>query len=87
MARIIIDFLRQHNMKTIRWSSLNPAGKPIEQLWDETQRRLNHEAPRPTARLELDAVFLSSVVTGAKSLSETPFALHVPTVYSCLEHP
>jgi len=47
VARITIDFLRQHNVNLMEWPALSPDLSPIEHIWDELDRRLRRRHARP----------------------------------------
>lgn len=46
-ASVTIDFQCQYNMRTMPWPALSLDLNPTENPWDEIQRQLNQEVPRP----------------------------------------
>jgi transposase len=57
-ARATMDFLQQHNIRTMPWPALSPDLNPIEHLWDEVQRKLNEVRPTPMTAADLSVAFL-----------------------------
>lgn len=57
-ARVTIDLLLQHNIRTIPWPALGPVLSSTGHLWYEIQRWQNQVVPRPTTRVEVEAAFV-----------------------------
>ena len=47
IARLIMNFLRNENVLVMAWPSMSPDSSPIEQVWDEMDRRLRQRPNQP----------------------------------------
>jgi len=45
-ALLTMDYLQNHNITKISWSSKSPVLNPIELLWDELDRRVRQPQPK-----------------------------------------
>ena len=53
IARLSIQFLAQNNIDVLPWPALSPDLSPIEQFWDEMDRRVRRRQPQPQSTQQL----------------------------------
>lgn len=68
-ARVVTDFLRQHDVNRIDWPPYSPDLNPIEHAWDELGRRLRGNHAPPTNRAHLARL----LVTEWQAMPQTYF--------------
>ena len=52
-SRLVEDWLKQKRIQTLPWPSFSPDLNPIENLWDDLERRVKKHQPRNLQELEL----------------------------------
>ena len=52
-ARVVTDFLRQHNVSRMDWPAYSPYLNPVEHAWVELGRRLRSNHVPPTSHAHL----------------------------------
>ena len=50
---LVKDWLKQKTIQTLPWPSFSPNSNPIENLWDELERRVKKHQPKNLQDLEL----------------------------------
>ena len=53
VARVVNNFLRQHNVQTLPWPAVSPDLSPIEHVWDEMESMLRRQPNQPTTLPQL----------------------------------
>lgn len=55
VARVTMEYFRQHDVETLPWPACSPDLSPIEHLWDELGRAIAHRRPQPVTLRQLAA--------------------------------
>ena len=58
VARVVTDFLRQHNIPVLPWPAVSPDLSPIEHAWDEMGRRLRQAPNQPLTLAALGQILV-----------------------------
>ena len=58
-ARVVTDFLRQHNVNRMAWPLYLPELNPIEHAWDELGCRLRSNHASPTNHAHMARMFVA----------------------------
>ena len=60
VARVVTDFLRQHNIPVLPWPAVSPDMSPIEHVWDEMGRRLRQGPNQPLTLADLGKMLIQT---------------------------
>ena len=66
-ARVVTDFLRQHNVNRMDWPPYSPDLNPIEHAWDELGCRLRSNYAPPTNHAHLARMTVAECQTSIRT--------------------